>query len=102
MTPIFETRGCVNCHDGSGIGKDLGELHLNGEEQKMYRELAEEVSPTYGVLRVDRVTPLQSLVLTMPSREDPPDAHPNVTFAGPTDPDYLIILGWISEGALDN
>lgn len=46
-------------------------------------------------------TPETSLVLTMPSRETPPDAHPNVTFTGPLDPDYLLLLVWIREGAKD-
>ena len=32
-------------------------------------------------------TPEKSLVLTMPSYESPPDAHPNVTFTGLQDPD---------------
>jgi hypothetical protein len=52
--------------------------------------------------RVSLMMPKDSLVLTMPSFEDPPDAHPNVTFAGPGDPDYLTLLGWITEGALQN
>src|SRR5690606_29057579 len=51
VAPIFITRGCVNCHDGGGIGKDLGGLHLNGAPEKMHRELTGEVSPSYGILR---------------------------------------------------
>ena len=43
-----------------------------------------------------------SLVLTYPSREDPPDRHPNITFASPSDRDYLKILVWIREGAKNN
>jgi hypothetical protein len=46
--------------------------------------------------------PETSLVLTMPSREDPPDAHPNVTFTSALDPDYLKLLVWIREGAKQN
>jgi hypothetical protein len=42
------------------------------------------------------------MVLTMPSRETPPDPHPNVTFTGPLDPDYLLLLVWIREGAKEN
>ena len=102
VAPIFENRNCVACHDGSGIGKDLGGLHLNGSPEKMHNELAEEISPKHGVPRVDLENPENSLMLTMPSREDPPDAHPNITFASSADPDYLIILGWITEGALNN
>jgi hypothetical protein len=102
VAPIFQLRGCVNCHDGGGIGKDLGGLHLNGEENKMYKELVTEMSPSYNVPRVDVLDPAKSLMLTMPSREEPADSHPNITFASPSDPDYQIILAWIAEGALLN
>lgn len=102
VAPIFELRGCVLCHDGGGIGKDLGGLHLNGATEKMYRELAEEISPNTNTLRINLQAPETSLLLTMPSREDPPDAHPNASFASPADPDYQIILAWIREGALLN
>ena len=43
--------------------------------------------------------PETSLVLTMPSAESPSDGHPNVTFTGPQDPDYIKILAWLREGA---
>jgi hypothetical protein len=68
----------------------------------MYKELAQEISPNHGTLRVDVNNPAQSLMLRMPGREDPPDAHPNVTFASADDPDYILIHAWISEGALEN
>jgi len=102
VVPIFERRACVSCHAGGGIGMALGDLHLNGEPQKMWHELVEEVSPTHGTPRVDLGQPEHSLVLTMPSREEPPDHHPIVVFTGPTDADYLLLLAWIREGALAN
>ena len=102
IVPIFDNRGCVLCHSGSGVGKDLGGLHLNGEANKMYKELAEEVSENHGVIRIDLETPENSLMLTLPSKEDPPDVHPNSTFQSAADPDYLLMLGWIREGALNN
>jgi hypothetical protein len=46
--------------------------------------------------------PEKSLVLTMPSAESPSDPHPNVTFTGPQDPDYIKILVWLREGAKNN
>ena len=46
--------------------------------------------------------PETSLVLTMPSREVPPDGHPTVVFASALDPDYLKLLVWIREGAHQN
>ena len=98
--PIFKVggggRGCAACHSGGGIGKDLGGLKLDGPPQQVYTELKED--PT----RIILATPETSLLLRMPSREDPPDTHPNVTFASVADPDYVKILVWISEGALQN
>jgi hypothetical protein len=102
ITPLFEDRGCTVCHSGSGPGKDLGGLHLNGESNKMYKELVEEVSAKHATVRVDVGIPENSLMLTFPSKEDPPDIHPNVTFLSSSDPDYLLMLGWITEGALNN
>jgi hypothetical protein len=97
VVPIFSKRGCVACHSGNGPGKDLGGLQLDGGVQKVYKELVVE-DPT----RVTTATPEKSLVLTMPSAESPSDPHPNVTFTGPQDPDYLTILVWIREGAKNN
>jgi hypothetical protein len=93
--PIFSRRGCVACHSGGGPGKDLGGLHLDGGSNLAYRELVLE-RPN---VRVNPAAPEQSLVLRYPSREDPPDRHPNVTFTGPADPDYMKLLAWIREGA---
>jgi hypothetical protein len=98
IVPIFTARGCGACHSGGGIGKEQGNLTLGGSAKLIYKELVEERPNT----RVRLATPETSLVLTMPSREDPPDRHPNVTFAGPRDPDYLKLLVWIREGARDN
>jgi len=99
VLPIFVKRGCEVCHSGSSPGADLGNLTLNGSANLIFKELTQEVSPTHQVIRIDREDPAKSLVLTMPSAEDPPDPHPNATFKGTSDPDYLTILGWISEGA---
>jgi hypothetical protein len=96
--PLFSGRGCVACHSGGGIGKDLGGLTLDGSANLVYKELVQERPNT----RVKLATPEASLVLTMPSREDPPDGHPNVTFTSAQDPDYLKLLVWIREGAKDN
>ncbi|HEX5058100.1 MAG TPA: hypothetical protein VFV99_02015 [Kofleriaceae bacterium] len=95
--PIFTNRGCVACHTGSGPGKDLGGLMLDGGSNLAYKELTVE-----NPLRANTATPEKSLMLTMPSAESPPDGHPNVTFTGPSDPDYIKILVWIREGAKSN
>ena len=96
VVPIFTNRGCVACHSGNGPGKDLGGLMLDGGN--VYKELVEERPNT----RVKVGMPEASLVLTMPSRESPPDGHPNITFASASDPDYLKLLVWIREGAKNN
>lgn len=92
--PIFTNRGCVACHTGNGPGKDLGGLMLDGGANLAYKELTVE-----NPLRAKTTMPETSLVLTMPSAESPSDGHPNVTFTGPSDPDYIKILVWLREGA---
>lgn len=102
ILPIFLRRGCESCHSGSNVGRDLGALSLNGGPDRVFRELTVEVSPNYQVPRVNLAQPAASKLLTMPSAESPADRHPNVTFASDTDPDYLLILSWIKEGARNN
>jgi len=102
VAPIFESRGCLSCHSTFGIGRLLGGLTLNGRVSKVYDEVAVEISRNHGTPRVDLENPEASLILTMPSFEDPPDIHPFATFTGPGDPDYLTILTWIREGAENN
>ena len=102
IVPIFRTlaaggRGCEACHSGNGIGKDRGGLTLDASSNLIYKELIQE-----DPARVQLLAPEKSEILTYPSREDPPDRHPNVTFTGPLDPDYLKILVWIREGAKEN
>lgn len=97
VVPLFTARGCVACHSGGGPGKDLGGLTLNGAANKIYKELLEE-DPT----RVRAGMPELSLLLTMPSREAPPDRHPNVTFTSAADLDFQKIYVWIKEGAKEN
>lgn len=97
VLPVFSMRGCIACHSGGGIGKDLGGLKLDGPANQVFSELVTE-DPT----RVRTGAPETSLLLTMPSREQPADTHPNVTFASATDPDYLTLLVWIREGAKNN
>jgi hypothetical protein len=96
--PIFARRGCVACHaEGNGPGRDLGNLTLNNDPNNVYNELTKERAG-----RVVVATPETSTLLTMPSREDPPDRHPNVTFTSKLDPDYQLIRAWIAEGARQN
>lgn len=102
IVPIFRPlgeggRGCAACHSGNGIGRDLGGLTLDASANLIYKELTQE-----DPLRVQLAAPEKSELLTYPSREDPPDRHPNVTFTSSLDPDYLKILVWIREGAKDN
>jgi hypothetical protein len=98
IVPIFTNRGCTACHSGNKIGANLGDLSLDGGANHVYNQLVDPAHP----LRVVLSAPATSKVLTMPSYENPPDAHPNVTFQGPQDPDYQKILVWITEGAKNN
>lgn len=97
VVPIFAARGCIACHSGKGEGKDRGGLDLGGGAAKIYRELLEE-DPT----RVVPGMPELSLVISMPSRESPPDRHPNITFTSASDPDFQKLYVWIKEGAKEN
>ena len=99
IMPIFRLggRGCAACHSSGGIGKDLGGLTLDDSANLVYKELTQE-----DPLRVQLQAPEKSELLTYPSREDPPDRHPNITFTSPLDPDYLKLLVWIREGAKQN
>ncbi|MBA3463634.1 MAG: hypothetical protein H0T46_26995 [Deltaproteobacteria bacterium] len=96
--PIFANRGCVACHSGGGVGMELGGLKLDSSPNAAYKELLLEKPNT----RVQLGNPEASTVLRYPSKEEPPDRHPNITFASAVDPDYLKILVWIREGARDN
>ena len=102
VLPIFINRGCYNCHSGNGTGRRLGGLVLDGAPMKIWTALVQTTSPNFGTTRVDLKDPPKSLVLTMPSYENPPDAHPTVVFTSSSDPDYQKILGWIVEGAKFN
>ena len=102
VLPIFIKRGCYNCHSGNGDGRRLGDLVLDGAPQKIFAALTTDISPNFKVTRVNKAMPEKSLVLTMPSFETPPDAHPTVVFTGPTDVDYVTILNWIKQGATLN
>lgn len=102
IVPIFMRRGCVNCHSGNGPGRNLGSLTLDASIVIDYRNVAQDISPTYKTTRVDLKDPAKSLILTMPGYETPPDPHPTVVFASTSDPDYQLILAWITQGALDN
>jgi hypothetical protein len=101
VVPIFTARGCAACHSGNGPGKNLANLTLDGGIPLVHRELMDP-STTSTEPRVDLTTPEKSLVLTMPSFENPPDGHPTVVFQNSMDKDYLTILVWIREGAKQN
>jgi mono/diheme cytochrome c family protein len=51
-----------------------------------------------GENRVNLQYPDQSLLLTKPLLEDPPD-HPNAAFQSTADPNYVLVKSWIEQGA---
>ncbi|MCX5748350.1 MAG: hypothetical protein NT062_38345, partial [Proteobacteria bacterium] len=80
--------GCANCHTTGGPlpydGPALATLDL--------------IKAAPGV--IDLVAPASSTLLTNPLYEPtPPQNHPNATFLDVNDPDYKLILLWITNGA---
>jgi hypothetical protein len=82
--------GCANCHTLGGIGAVL-------QFDLPVAEAHAAILARPGVI-APPATAAQSLLLTKPLYEDPPN-HPNATFLTPLDPDYLVILEWIEQGA---
>lgn len=80
---------CANCHTTGGLAAILP---FDGPVQATY----DAIMARPGV--VVTATPETSLLLTKPLYEDPPN-HPNATFLDVNDPDYLIFLAWITQGA---
>ena len=76
-------------------------LTLAGGDNLIHRELTVELSENHYVSRVNLDYPEQSLVLSMPLYEVPPDDHPVSVFANKDDPDYQTLLSWILNGAQD-
>lgn len=81
--------GCANCHTAGGAG---AVLQYDLPVQMAY----DAIRARPGV--VDTAAPADSLLLTKPLYEDPPN-HPNATFLDMLDPDYLVVMEWITQGA---
>ncbi len=96
--PIFGPmdRNCASCHKGGQPGDQVGKLKLNENAGKVCTELTVEVSPRSLVIRVDKIDPPASLILTKPLGT----GHPNIQFVSTEDPDYRMILRWIEQGAV--
>jgi hypothetical protein len=80
---------CANCHTAGGVG---AVLPFDGPVQATYDAI--RARPNV----VNLATPATSLLLTKPMYEDPPN-HPNATFLDALDPDYLVLMQWIQQGA---
>jgi hypothetical protein len=84
--------GCANCHTAGGVG---AVLVLDAPAADV---LASLMPPAPGG-RIDSLAPVESMLLTKPLYElEPPQDHPNATFLDTNDPDYRLILRWISNG----
>lgn len=83
--------GCANCHTANGSG-----AVLRYDDPAATVLAAMQARP--GV--IDLAAPANSLLLTKPLYEPtPPQNHPNATFLDENDPDYKLILLWITQGA---
>jgi len=86
--------GCANCHTLGGPGAIL-------IFDKPAAEVLALMLPAAPLGRIDTVTPASSMLLTKPLYEPLgalPDGHPNATFLDINDPDYKLILLWITNG----
>lgn len=84
--------GCANCHTAGGPGAIL---ILDAPAADVLASLL----PAAVGGRIDTTTPANSLLLTKPLYErTPPQNHPNATFLDENDPDYKLILRWITNG----
>lgn len=81
--------GCANCHTAGGAG---AVLQYDLPVQMAYDAIM--ARPNVVVT----ATPADSLLLTKPLYDDPPN-HPNATFLDMNDPDYIVFLQWIMQGA---
>jgi hypothetical protein len=83
--------GCGNCHTAGGAGAVLPMDDLPAT-------VLANMQARLGVL--DIATPANSLLLTKPLYEPPPalQNHPNATFLDANDPDYKLIMLWITNG----
>lgn len=82
--------GCANCHTAGGVAAILQYDLPLADAYAAITGLPGVVNPA--------ATAAQSLLLTKPLYEDPPN-HPNATFLTTLDPDYIVILEWIQQGA---
>ena len=81
--------GCANCHTQGGIAE--------------YLSFDAPVGDVYDVLLsrpdvVNLLSPVESLLLTKPLFEDPPN-HPSATWLTGEDAGYRMVLAWIAQGA---
>jgi hypothetical protein len=82
-------QGCANCHNGTTLA---GGLAYDGPAADVYAL----IMGTAGV--VDLATPANSMLLSYPLYEEPPN-HPNATWLTTADPAYMKIMAWIGQGA---
>jgi hypothetical protein len=90
--PLFGSLYCTACHTTGGQAEGSG-LLLDEDPQIVWNALTAQ-----GENRVNLQYPDQSLLLTKPLLEDPPD-HPNAAFQSTYDPNYILVKSWIEQGA---
>ncbi len=84
-------QGCANCHNATALA---GGLAYDGPAADVYTKIM--AAP--GVVVV--ATPALSKLLSMPLYEVPPDTHPNATWLTTSDPAYIKVMTWITQGAV--
>ncbi len=81
---------CANCHTAGGLAAILP---FDAGADTVYASIMARP----GVVNLQ--VPVNSMLLTKPLYEDPPN-HPNATFLTMDDPYYVLFLTWIGQGAL--
>ena len=91
--PIFTSRGCTTCHR---TGNPPGGMRLDRPAATVYTT----ITTLSGVVNLG--DPAASLLLKKPLFEAAPDHGGGNIFLTTSDPDYVTILNWITQGANNN
>lgn len=111
--PLFTQLGCVNCHyeGGPGAVNNNGYYAIYGGPEVTPEEVHQNlvgpgtnctVTDYVGNYRVCVNDPAASRLLHRPLLQDPPNGHPNSSFADEYDPNYVLVKAWIEQGAQYN
>ena len=100
--PMFSQSNCVACHRGAPVCGNNGEMDLTGSASTTYGEVHDEVSACRLERRVNTTTPVDSLILRLPSDTWGGGSHPGGPKWPMTSDQYRRMKRWIEQGAEQN